>query len=305
MHLGSTSGCTSAGRSGGRSGRGAFTLVEILVVIVIIGILVAVAMTLANRVTQGGRARLTQDTIRVLDTAVEAYVSAKEQKVPAYWLTDAGLYFPFVDGRWFGRPATTPPFDVDADYSQPTIAFFLGLAATVPTADAAVKQIDAKLLERGQLQDQIRAWGWTTGTGGGTGGGGGNIGLRTFTGVVVKDAFGRRIRMVHPQFDGGHGTYFDSVNQTMVTNRPPMTLIPPRGSSLPLMNPTAFSRSYKPFDPRTPSEGLPVGDADEGVCPGGRPYFYSAGADGDPGTRADNIYTTEPEPSAERSKQVE
>jgi prepilin-type N-terminal cleavage/methylation domain-containing protein len=293
-------GRTSAARA---TGRGAFTLVEILVVIVIIGILVAIAMTLASRVTQGGRSRLTEDTIRVLDTAVEAWVSAKDQKLPAYWQTDSGLYLPLVDGRWFGRPQTSPPYDVNLDYAQPTIALFLGLASQVPVADAAVKQIDSKLVERRDLQNQVRAWGWA-GTSGGTGGGGGNIGLRTFAGVIVKDAFGRPIRMVHPAFDGGHGNFFDSVNQAMV-NRPPMTIVPPRVASLPLMNPTAFSRSYKPFDPRTPLEGSPVGDSDEGVCPGGRPYFYSAGPDGDPGTRTDNIYTTRPEPSGEQSKQVE
>jgi len=293
--------------SSGRAGRRAFTLVEIMVVIVIIGILVAVAMTLANRVTQGGRSRLTEDTIRVLDTAVEAYVSAKEAKVPAYWRSDSNFYFPLVDGRWFGRPATTPPFDMAIDYSQPTIALFLGLASSVPTADAAIKQIDAKQFERRELANQLRAWGWATGaTGGPGGGGGGNIALRTVTAVLVKDAFGRPIRMVHPDFDGGHGTYFDSVSQTMVTNRTPMVVTPPRGSSLPLMSPTAFSRSYKPFDPRNPMVGQPVGDSDEGICPaGGRPYFYSAGADGDPGTRSDNIYTMKPEYPAEQSKQVE
>jgi prepilin-type N-terminal cleavage/methylation domain-containing protein len=288
----------------GDRGRG-FTLVEIMVVIVIIGILVAIAMTLANRVTQGGRNRLTEDTIRVLDTAVEAYVSEKNEKVPAYWLTDGGMYFPMVDGRWYGRPATTPPWDITADYSQPTIALFAGLMASVPAADKMIKQIDAKLVERRELQNQVRAWGWSVGTGGGTGGGGGNCGLRTFTGVIVKDAFGRPIRMVHPAFDGGHANYFDSVSQTMVT-RVPMTLIPPRGSNLPLMNPTAFSRSYKPFDPRSTTDGLAVGDADEGICPAnGRPYFYSAGPDGDPGTRNDNIYTTRPEFPAEASKQQE
>ena len=29
-------------------------------------------------------------------------------------------------------------------------------------------------------------------------------------------------------------------------------------------------------------------DSDGGVCPGGQPYFYSAGPDGDPSTVEDN-----------------
>jgi prepilin-type N-terminal cleavage/methylation domain-containing protein len=313
MRTGSTSGAPATGikgyRRAGPPAGPAFTLVEILVVIVIIGILVAVAMTLATRVTQGGRARLTEDTIRVLDTAVEDYCASKDGAIPPYWNnTDNGLYFPFVDGRIHGTRPPTPQFDINADYSQPTTTFFLGLCKEVPTADAACKQIDAKLLERREFPNQLKAWGWaTTGAGGNPGGGGGNIAVRSLTAPVVKDAFGHPIRMVHPKFDGGFDAYFDGASQTMVqfSSRQPMIIIPPQGSSLPLMNPAAFSRSYKPFDPRSTPDGTPVGDADEGICPGGRPYFYSAGPDGDPGTRNDNIYTTRPEWPSEKSKQLE
>ncbi len=314
----SRGGCGGRGVGGGRE-VGGFTLIEILVVIVIIGILVAVAMTLATRVTQGGRARLTEDTIRVLDVAVDAYVSAKEEKFPAFYLQpESGVYFPLCDGRWAQRRVNpgSMTYDKTADFAQPTIALAMGVMSGVPTADAALKQIDQKLVTRHLMTngDYLNAYGWyvVAPTGPGIPGGappggpfGNHPGVRPIPGVEIKDAWGNPLRMVHPAFDGGHGQYFDSVSQTMVS-RPDLLIVPQRPAGIPAMLNVAFSRSYRPFDPTSTSGAQRVGDADEGICPGGgRPYFYSAGPDGDPGTRADNVYTTKPEYPAETVKQLE
>src|SRR5215813_11766460 len=60
-----------------RSGVRAFTLIEVLVVIVIIGILATLVLTVAARVTKGGKVSLTRDTIRVLDQGLTTYIQGR------------------------------------------------------------------------------------------------------------------------------------------------------------------------------------------------------------------------------------
>lgn len=101
--------------------------------------------------------------------------------------------------------------------------------------------------------------------------------------VKVRDPWGNEFRFVHPAYDGGWGDYYDG------------SMVQTRGAlSFPSPDMDAFTRVWRPDD------GL-VGDADEGICPGGgtRAYFYSAGPDGDPGTIADNVYSERPEFPAE------
>jgi hypothetical protein len=76
---------------------------------------------------------------------------------------------------------------------------------------------------------------------------------------------------------GGYGAFVLPDGSSAGSNRPTRQV--PSVDGLSTRN---YSRSYK--------FGGGRGQADEGLCPGNRPYFYSAGPDGDPGTRGDNIY---------------
>ena len=252
------------------SRRGAFTLVEMLVVIAIIGILAALVVTVAGRVTKGGKVSLTRDTIRVLDQVYTTYLSEKEAR-PASMFTDAnGTQFPMVDGKISagGGPAYNP------NPPEDSLAIFLLEARKLGSGKDALSGLDPKLINRvssvsGLGVPMVRDEN--------------NNLILAFT--TVKDAFGNPIRFVHPAYQGGYGNY----NGQPV---PRPLLMVTRVGSPPNVS---YSRSMRPFTPGAP--GVPadaVGDADEGICTGGRAYFYSAGPDGDPGTRGDNIYTQEP-----------
>ncbi len=88
--------------------------------------------------------------------------------------------------------------------------------------------------------------------------------------LVILDSWGRPIRAVHPDFQGRFGVTGEPSRQAMVGP-----------------GPVTFIRDS---DPRT---NLPA-ISDGGVAPNQRPYFYSAGPDGDPGTREDNQYSQRP-----------
>lgn len=85
--------------------------------------------------------------------------------------------------------------------------------------------------------------------------------------VNVKDAWGRPIRFVHPKYQGDYansGTRF------------------------------TVKRAGSPQSITLSRDAITAKNADGGLCAGGRPYFYSAGPDGDPSTREDNIYSSPP-----------
>jgi prepilin-type N-terminal cleavage/methylation domain-containing protein len=261
-----------------------FTLIELMVVIVIIGILTAVVVTVASRVTKGGKFRLTEDTIRVLDQMYTEYVQTKEAKPADRYVDATGREFPIIDGR---IPVAGPAGEPIGN-AEPTLALFLLDAVSVPGVDSTLKSLDSRLVEEVNI---------TTGVG--TPQIRNSLGvLAPARGLTVKDGFGNPIRFVHPAFDGGHGAFFNGT--ALITTRVGLSVQyrGPSGQTLAI-----YSRSYRPWNPSTP--GIPdttVGDADEGICQSGRAYFYSAGLDGDPGTREDNVYTTRPQFPADTAK---
>src|SRR6185503_13855015 len=104
---------------------------------------------------------------------------------------------------------------------------------------------------------------------------------------IVKDAFGNPIHFVHPAYDGGFGKYLNP--PATVTNRTNLSVL--RRTGVSSTTTSYYSRSYRPWTPAAGGAAdLRTGDADEGICTGGAGYFYSAGMDGDPGTRDDNVY---------------
>jgi hypothetical protein len=101
----------------------------------------------------------------------------------------------------------------------------------------------------------------------------------------VFDAWGHPLRFVHPAFKGTiYGTRGSSGNSpdqptdvsAVLGNAPPGTQYI-----------CAQIRRNKTTDGGGP-------DSDGGIPPTTRPYFYSAGPDGDPSTQDDNIYIAKP-----------
>ena len=111
--------------------------------------------------------------------------------------------------------------------------------------------------------------------------------------VNIRDAWGRPMRFVHPAFHGGYGDFWDPVAERLDGSRGILKVLLPTNSGRPF--PMEYKRSYRPFAADAPGRKATwIGDADEGMAVGGRGYFYSAGEDGDPGTRANNVYSTVP-----------
>lgn len=118
-----------------------------------------------------------------------------------------------------------------------------------------------------QLDDRVRKVGLSNN----------NVASGTSTGgrtTRIVDVWGNPIRYVHPRFGGIHG---EGKN---LSEKCAETLGLKANEDLLFRD---FSR-----DPKNKQ------DSDGGSPVGRRPYFYSAGADGDPSTIDDNIYLTRP-----------
>ncbi len=251
--------------------RGGFTLIELLVVLGIIAILMTLSITVGRAVTRGGEDRITRDHIRILDTTLTAWFAEKESKFPGYLVSDGDVgtntnetHYPIVDGR--DEMMSSP------GQTEPTLAAYLLIASESAAVNQTIRQqIDEKYLANATLR-------WTS-----------NSQVATYNGqqsaLTVLDAWRQPIRFVHPLWHGGYGRC------ATAPARPPR-VVTPKGYAAPVN----YVRSF-----RQVSGG--VGDADEGLCPSNRPYFYSSGRDGNPGTRDDNIYTTVPSFPPETAEQ--
>ena len=257
--------------------RPAFTLIELLIVVGIIGLLMAIGLMIGKKVVGGGMERLTQDIIRVLDASVVAYEAATNELPPSRLsvTTDGGkVEYPIVDGR-----LDNSGYDKVNDPPTSSIARYTAAIASVPQAQAAITGLSAKSAIGKQYVRGI------------------NVNKLQLTvngkkidvqGQEILDGWGHPIRVVMPGYDGGWGKYYDGAG---MKNRDPL-IVKYTGESGSVTE--TYRRSYRPFNPKN-AAGEPTGDADEGLCPSRRVYFYSAGPDGDPGRREDNVYSTAPQ----------
>lgn len=260
---------------------GAFSLIELLVVLAILVVLMTITIVVTARVRESGRTAATTDTIRVLDSVLAAYLAESGEKPPAFYLTDnqqpdERVRIPIIDGRAADSlPPDADEFDRDSNPALPSLQLFLLEARRHVDTDSLLSGINESQVQSRKLdflQDPAVN------------------GSDTF-GPTVLDAWGRPIRYVHPRFDGGYGEYF-LPDGTAGPARPDLQV---EWGTVRNLSTDPFRRSYRPFDPDAALDAPnPVGDADEGICQGGRPYFYSAGADGDPGTIEDNAYADKP-----------
>jgi prepilin-type N-terminal cleavage/methylation domain-containing protein len=285
--------------------RRAFTLVEMMVVIGIIVILVTITLGVANAVVEGGRKRATEGVLRALDQTMDIYIDKQGEippplvAVPPNRLVGGGpldgqtMYYPLIDG--VVQASNGAPF-----LAIDSVGIYMFAAEQVPEVQSIVAGLDSRFVVRAQAAAAPER--------AGSGGGGANASntqpLVELTSVL--DAWGNPIRIVHPRFDSiivGSGQ-FGSIGILPTTDASDGYFTAselPRlgGRYMPFrrirrLAPT--EAEWRDFDETTIRENFAngVGDSDGGACPSPRPYFYSAGPDGDPATIDDNVYTTRP-----------
>lgn len=249
-----------------RTHRRAFTLIELLVVIGIIAILAGIGLAVGLGVTQSSRASATKNTIQTMETYLSDLVASVDsnRSYKSFETTVGTVEYalPVLDGRENSAGA-----DKDADKPFASGARFIAAGDTY-LGDSAERW-------GGFDSDQVREVVLI------------DTGSETVRGFELTDMWGNPIRAVHPSFDGGFGDYMDSSGG--VASRDPLEDVEYADASG--LGTLDFRRSFRPFTAaqRKANPNL-IGDADEGVCPGTNVYFYSAGPDGDPGTRGDNVY---------------
>lgn len=273
----------------------AFTLVELLVAIGIVVLLVALTLGVGSSVANAGRKRSTEAALQVLDQTLDRYIEVTGGlppalvEVPPNRLAGGGnpvrpgvrQFFPLIDGVAL----------VDGDL-EPINSVGLYLVATegVSGVQDILAGLDQRYFREVELVNEARGQAQSV-----------NPRPRLPT---VFDAWGNPIRVVHPRADGelvgspelrplnvAEGPYSLFVRSEFNDHNPNQAI------------PWRRVRRLAPTrtDWLTYSEAEiannfvnGVGDADGGICPAPRPYFYSAGPDGDPATIEDNIYTTRP-----------
>ena len=263
-----------------------FTLIELLVVIAIIGVLVAIVLGVAGSVTDTGKKRLTLDTMRVLETALGEYTSSKGA-IPGYSLVD-----PRLPANHAAVAPVLPVADARAPSDNTDGAVMLNscgmLIEQLGEVGSSYEAISSAL-----PTEVFRPYSPNTGV---------IDSLKQPLLPTAFDAWGNPIRYVHPRFDGLHYGSNDDLSDASayVDLEDGMGLTPPRKGQVWHPDFTEIRRNAEATgaDATNP---INQPDSDGGVCPGGHPYFYSAGPDGDPSTTEDNVYASA-KPSFQREK---
>lgn len=241
--------------------RAAFTLLELLIVVGVIALLIGLALAVGHHVSGAGREEKTRYTLKALDQVLEEYIAQA-----------GGIPGPTVED-----PRTTAPpgqryLQVVADAHTNegggggriinSVGLFEVQCRAQPSAAAAFQGLDTRFLRELDVDSNGSNWGDPFPP------------LRT-----TFDAWDRPIRYVHPKL---HGLIYDPSGDPPGPKPVSVLLGPAPSGSQYLVN------AIRRFRDTT-------SDADGGMCRGGRPYFYSAGADGDPATLEDNVYLLRPE----------
>ncbi|MDF1868941.1 MAG: prepilin-type N-terminal cleavage/methylation domain-containing protein [Phycisphaerales bacterium] len=264
-----------------------FTLVEIVLVVAIISLIAAISITVGSSMADSGRKRATESVLQVLDQALDDFINTTgavppslvaiklEQDIDSNSRGDT-VYYPAIDGVFNSVIPSDNPSAPERHYQINSIGLFLHSISTSSDVPSILENVDSKFVKNYDYPMDLQP-GMTT----------------------IFDAWGNPIRYVHPKFDGivedgrrvaaDPGMFLDVMD--------PMTgffteeMLPTDLSLIPF---TEVRRNKILASDRAGFLGIEA-DSDGGLCPSQRPYFYSAGPDGDPSTIEDNVYTTVPE----------
>lgn len=275
-----------------------FTLIELLVVVAIVGVLVAITTMVGSAVINTGKKQATLGVIQTLDEALAAYIDQTGDNPPA--LVEIPLaklpqsiqgatgnesaFYPAVDGR--ARENTS------GDLSEVnSVALFIESASSVAQVQTTLTGINSKFIKNYSADELVQPF------------------LLT-----VFDAWDNPIRYVHPKFDG----IIERERRSLASGGEPVNIINPNkpyfvAGALPVGATQRvrmkFIRRNRLVNADYGDQGPPPGgitpqgldefellpDSDGGLTSGNRPYFYSAGPDGNPSTIEDNIYSNTPQ----------
>lgn len=268
-----------------RSGRNAgFTLIELLVVLGIIALLVGITLAVGKTVKVGGEVRVTQDTLRVLDSALDAYIHATGQTPDPTATPDPSrpnVIFLAADARDLSHNGDATILPAGQQMLN-SVAVFYYQASQVPESKAILDKLPKKLVRTFDPD------------------GPGTAAQPAI--MTVVDAWGQPIRYVHPMFQG------DIVGSLQVN-----ASVPQAGRDVTeIFGAAPTGKQYQTDQIRRnhvqtgAANAQDYPDSDGGACQGARPYFYSAGPDKLVGLKvsgtgavssdynADNVYTTKP-----------
>lgn len=263
--------------------RQGFTLIELMIVIGILALLVAVSLGVGSSMVNTGKKHATEGIIESLDQTLSAYIDAKGENPPALIAIEHADLPNSVQGMVSNGPGFYPAFDGTTDGGQSTVnsvGLYLYAAQDVSAVQEIIQGVNPKFIKQ-----------YTPGQGNGS------FAITAEQPLLqtVFDAWGNPIRFVHPKFDG----IIERTRRSSGTDGTPVRLDqssngffvdPPSSSSFVIKSVRRNKMTAQELDD---SPNL-VADSDGGICPGARPYFYSAGPDGNPATTEDNIYTTIP-----------
>jgi prepilin-type N-terminal cleavage/methylation domain-containing protein len=283
-----------------RNRRNAFTLLELLIVVGIVAALVAVTTLVGTAVINTGKKRATLGVLQSLDEALAAYIDKKGTIPPALVEVPVGQLPTTVAGEMPSYNGTQmtgiyPALDGvarDDNTNEMAIVNSVGLfiesAKAVPEAQEVINSINTRY-------------------------------IRTYTAnedqqpvlLTAFDAWDNPIRYVHPKFDGiieREPRSLGDAGEPINYNNPAKGFftpgaLPPSSQWVRLRMKAIRRNRLVDADygdgGRDSGGGLNqqslsdfdlIPDSDGGLTQGNRPYFYSAGPDGDPSTIEDNIY---------------